>query len=78
MLSGAFVKYISRDGSMLLSITAPGGGFSLTLGGHVWLFDPDANLVGCLPPEAPHLPVRSPGNCPGCVEFIVRSRGQAR
>jgi hypothetical protein len=62
---------------MLLSITAPGRGFAVTLDGHTWLFDRGANIVGCLPPPRGHLPVRNPENCPGCVEFIVRTRGQA-
>jgi hypothetical protein len=72
------VKCISRDGTLLLSITAPGSGFSVTLDGHIWLFDRDANIVGSLPPPRGHLALRHPENCPGCAEFILRSRGQAR
>lgn len=67
------MKCISRDGSMLLSITAPSIGFSVTLDGHIWLFDRDANVVGSLPPPSGHLALRSPENCPGCAAFIIRS-----
>ena len=72
------MKCISRDGTMLLSITAPSSGFSVTLDGHTWLFDRDALVVGSLPPPEGHLPLRHPENCPGCMDFIIRSRGQAR
>jgi hypothetical protein len=78
MLPGVFVKCISRDGTMLLSITAPASGFSVTLDGHTWLFDRDARIVGSLPPPKGHLALRNPENCPGCLEFIIRSRGHAR
>jgi hypothetical protein len=59
---------------MLLSITAPSSGFSVTLDGHTWLFDRDANIVGSLPPPPGHRALRSPENCPGCVNFIVHKR----
>lgn len=62
---------------MLLSITAPRNGFSVTLDGHTWLFDVDAVLVGSLPPPPGHSAIRNPENCPGCMEFIVRGRGHA-
>jgi hypothetical protein len=68
------VRFTSRDRSMLLSITAPRIGFSLNLGGHVWLFDADAIIVGCLPPPEGHLAIHSPEHCPGCAEFIVPGR----
>jgi hypothetical protein len=63
---------------MLLSISAPGHGFSVTLDGHTWIFDRDAIIVGSLPPPKDHLGSRSPENCPACLEFMIRSRGHAR
>jgi hypothetical protein len=77
-LSGAFVKCISRDGTLLLSITAPGIGFALTLDGHTWMFDRNAMVVGSLPPPPRHLALHHPENCPGCAEFVVRIRAQGR
>jgi len=63
---------------MVLSITAPRNGFSVTLDGHTWLFDNDAVLVGCLSPPQGHLAIHRPENCPGCLPFIIRGRGHAR
>jgi hypothetical protein len=63
---------------MLLSITAPRNGFSVTLDGHCWLFDLDAVLLGCLPPPQGHLAMRHPETCPGCQEFIVSGRRHER
>ena len=75
------MKLASRDRSMTLAIAAPGMGFTLTLDGHLWLFDRSGQITGSIPPLitveevaagiAKHRTVASPEHCPGCVVFVV-------
>jgi len=68
------MKIASLDKSMSLSIAVPGTGITVTLDGHVWLFDCDSRIVGSFPPDPPsaHLRISTPERCPGCSKFVVR------
>ena len=63
----------SHDGSMILSITEPALGFTLSLAGHVWLFDSRLEITGNLHPPAGHINARTPDACPGCTDFSIRT-----
>jgi len=58
---------------MILSITIPAFGFTLSLAGHVWLFDSKLEITGSLAPPAGHKPARTPDACPGCTDFLIRT-----
>ena len=52
--SVAPVQLISRDRTMILTITEPAFGFTLSLDGHVCLFDSRLETTGNLHPPAGH------------------------
>lgn len=67
------MRFLSRDRTMVLSITEPALGFTLSLDGHVWLFDSRLAITGCLAPPAGHSNARLPDTCPGCTDFSIRN-----
>jgi len=48
------MQLTSRDRSMTLSIITPALGFTVSLDGHVWLFDSRLEITGCLAPPFGH------------------------
>ncbi len=79
---------VSKDGTLTLTIAAPGTGFAVTLEDHVWLFDCDGNITGSVPPlitaeeiatgTVRHLAVSRPERCPGCAGFLAANYGGGR
>ncbi len=67
------MRFLSLDRSMLLSITEPALGFTLSLDGHVWLFDSRLEITASVLPPPGHINARTPDACPGCVDFSIRT-----
>ena len=67
------MRFLSRDRSMILSITEPALGFTLALDGHLWLFDARLEIIGSVLPPPGHIDARTPHACPGCVDFSIRT-----
>jgi len=66
-------RALGRDRSMILSITEPALGFTLSLAGHVWLFNSRLEITGSVLPPPGHIDARTPDACPGCVDFSIRT-----
>jgi hypothetical protein len=69
------MRFVSADRTMILSITEPAMGFTLSLAGHVWLFDSRLEITRSLAPPPGHKTARTPDACPGCTDFSIRSYG---
>ena len=69
----ATMQLVSRDRSMILSITEPALGFTLSLDGHLWLFDARLEIIGSVLPPSGHIDARTPDACPGCTDFSIRT-----
>jgi len=67
------MRFLSRDRSMILSITEPALGFTLSLAGHVWLFNSRLEITGSVRPPPGHINARTPDACPGCTDFSIRT-----
>jgi len=67
------MRFLSRDRSMILSITEPALGFTLSLAGHVWLFNSRLEITGSVLPPPGHINARTPDACPGCTDFLIRT-----
>jgi hypothetical protein len=66
------MRFLSADRSVDLIISTPARAFTLSLGGHVWLFNARLEISGCLAPSAGHVSALTPDSCPGCVDFTIR------
>jgi hypothetical protein len=69
------MRFLSRDRTMVLSITEPALGFTLSLAGHLWLFDSRLAITASVLPPPGHVNARTPDACPGCTDFSIRNYG---
>ena len=67
------MRFLSRDRTMILSIITPALGFTLSLEGHIWLFNSRLEITGSVYPPPGHIDARTPDACPGCVDFSIRT-----
>jgi hypothetical protein len=58
---------------MVVTITEPALGLTISLGGHVWLFDSRLEITGSGLPPAGQINARTPDACPGCTDFVIRT-----
>ncbi len=72
------MRLMSRDSSMIISITNPAFGFTVSCDKHVWLFNSRLEITGSLAPPPGHESARTPEACPGCVDFSIRSYGSEK
>jgi hypothetical protein len=63
---------------MILSITEPALGFTLSLDGHIWLFDSRLEITGSVQPPPGHANARTPDACPICTNFLLRTYGSEK
>ena len=67
------MRLMSHDRTMVLSITEPALGFTLSLDGHIWLFDSRLQITGSVLPPPGHINARTPDACPGCTDCSIRT-----
>ena len=67
------MRLMSHDRTMVLSITEPALGFTLSLDGHIWFFDSRLQITGSVLPPPGHINARTPDACPGCTDFLIRT-----
>lgn len=76
------MKLASTHETISVSIAAPGCGFTVTLAGHAWLFNRDAQIVSSIVPAersgAGHVAGRRIEACPICTAFVTRSVSRAK